>query len=149
MRRRGRVRPPATINCTLAECGDGVPQLLAPGEQCDDGNTDDDDGCASDCTEEAGPGTTGDTGDTGDTGLDDTAGSTGGSGDTAGSTGGGSDPSTGSGDGSSDGTGDGTGVVPGDEGCGCSSGEERGSDTPWSVLALFGLGAMGRRRRRR
>ena len=42
------------------------------------------------------------------------------------------------------------GVVPGDEGCNCSTGSNgSGNGAPWSVLALFGLGALGRRRRRR
>jgi cysteine-rich repeat protein len=33
--------------CRLAVCGDGVPE---PGELCDDGNTNDTDGCRADCT---------------------------------------------------------------------------------------------------
>jgi MYXO-CTERM domain-containing protein len=36
-----------------AECGNDV---LEGDEECDDGNTDDGDGCAADCTDEAGPG---------------------------------------------------------------------------------------------
>ncbi len=37
-------------DCTRAPfCGDGVPNL-GDGEECDDGNTDDDDTCANDCT---------------------------------------------------------------------------------------------------
>ncbi len=35
-------------DCTLAECGDGVLNVTA-GEECDDGNTADGDGCESDC----------------------------------------------------------------------------------------------------
>ncbi len=35
-------------NCTLARCGDGI---LDSGEECDDGNTNDGDGCSSECLE--------------------------------------------------------------------------------------------------
>jgi parallel beta-helix repeat protein/cysteine-rich repeat protein len=52
--------PPGNTNAcrnggTQAECtycGDGIPQTSA-GEQCDDGNSDDDDSCHNDCTEPA------------------------------------------------------------------------------------------------
>jgi cysteine-rich repeat protein len=39
--------------CTPIVCGNGIPQ---PGEQCDDGNMDDNDCCHNDCTA-APPGT--------------------------------------------------------------------------------------------
>ena len=152
-------------DCTDAMCGDGLLNPTA-GEECDDGNPDDGDGCAADCTEETEPGTTGDTGDTGgsssgttgDTGLDDTAGSTG-SGTTGGGTTGDSATSTGpgpstvpltSGSGSSSGGGTegDTSTLPDYESCACRTGDE-GRGAPWSVLALLGLGALGRRRRRR
>jgi len=133
-------------DCTVAACGDGVVNTTA-GEACDDGNTDDGDACSADCTEEMG-GSTGSTGDTADTGLDETAGpadSTGGPSTvsdslTAGSSGGDTDTDTGSG-----------GVIPTDGGCNCTAGAAGSgrSGTPWSVLALFGLGALSRRRRRR
>ncbi len=122
-------------DCTAPACGDGVLNASA-GEECDDGNTDDDDGCASDCFEEEPAGSTG---STGDTGVDETAGptddSSGGPISTS-STGSETDTDT-----------DGPGAVPGDEGCGCTTGPNE-SAPPWSVLALFGLGALGRRRRR-
>ena len=49
---------PLGIALELPSCGDGV---LDPGEECDDGNNDDGDGCAADCTVEV-PGTPATTG---------------------------------------------------------------------------------------
>ncbi|MCA9705967.1 MAG: polysaccharide lyase [Myxococcales bacterium] len=40
------------------------------------------------------------------------------------------------------------GAVPSDEGCGCTTGPDQHRGAPWSVLTLFGLGALRRRRRR-
>jgi cysteine-rich repeat protein len=40
-------------DCTVAECGDGVKNTTA-GEECDDGNTNDNDGCDSSCQWEPG-----------------------------------------------------------------------------------------------
>jgi cysteine-rich repeat protein len=47
--------PSCTIDdggCTPFDCGDGI---LSPGEECDDGNNTDGDGCSSDCTIEPPP----------------------------------------------------------------------------------------------
>ncbi|MEM9057681.1 MAG: DUF4215 domain-containing protein, partial [Pseudomonadota bacterium] len=43
--------PPSPSVCTAVPCGDA---LLDPGEQCDDGNTNDGDGCSAACQIEAG-----------------------------------------------------------------------------------------------
>ena len=40
-----------TSNCVDAICGDGI---VGPGEECDDGNFSDGDGCSSNCTVEPG-----------------------------------------------------------------------------------------------
>ncbi len=140
-------------DCTVAECGDGTVNG-ANNEECDDGNNEDGDGCAADCTDEEEPGTTGpgDTGDTGlDTGADETADSGGG---TAATTMGpgpmtlsaGNDTSGGE---ETDTDGGSAGELPPTDGCNCSTeGEGTGRSAAWSVLALFGLGALRRRRRR-
>jgi len=47
------------LNCTTARCGDGIVNAHA-GEQCDDRNTTDGDGCSSLCKNEAPPGICGD-----------------------------------------------------------------------------------------
>ena len=62
-------------DCTAAVCGDGHVNPAA-GEECDDGNVDNEDGCASDCTEESlGTTSTGETSDGGEeTGNGDEAG---------------------------------------------------------------------------
>ena len=146
-------------DCTPAMCGDGVMNATA-GEECDDGNTDDLDGCAADCTNEDEPGTTGDTGSdsTGDdptTGADSTAGpmDSSGGGETTGGT-----PTTGpstvtmttagSSGGDETDTDASGGVVPGDEGCNCSTTGSGNGGAPWSMLALFGLVGLRLRRRR-
>ncbi len=148
-------------DCTPAACGDGVMNATA-GEECDDGNTDAGDGCDDMCLNEDEPGTTGDTGDSGDTGdtgvdstagpADTTAGDTGDSGVNPTATGPG--PSTvsvtnGSSDDGATDTDASGGVVPGDEGCNCSTGSSNGNGgAPWSFLALFGLVGLRLRRRR-
>ncbi|MCB9714951.1 MAG: MYXO-CTERM sorting domain-containing protein [Myxococcales bacterium] len=128
-------------DCTSAVCGDGVVNMSA-GEECDDANTDDGDGCASDCLLEGG-GSTGDESGTGSGGegsgdgsgaesVDDTGGAT--SGDSMGS----------------DGTGaaDGGGTDGGDSGCSCTTGsDDEPLRTLWSLLGLLGLGVLRRRRR--
>ncbi len=40
--------PPCRDDCTIIECGDNI--LDPPGEECDDGNTTDGDGCSATCT---------------------------------------------------------------------------------------------------
>jgi cysteine-rich repeat protein len=64
-------------------CGDGQ---VTPGEECDDGNTADGDGCSASCENETGGSTAGSTGGVtgGSTGGSTTGGSTGGSGDSGG-----------------------------------------------------------------
>ena len=152
-------------DCTAAACGDGITNMTA-GEECDDSNTDDGDGCASDCTLEGGGSTGGsdsggsdsgmaDSGDTGGAdstggGADSTGGgSTGGPGDGSGgvvTTGPGVTSVTGDGSDGSGGSGDDTGGASSDDsGCGCTTGKEHG--TTWTLLTLFGL--VGWRRRRR
>ncbi len=149
-------------DCTAAACGDGVTNEAA-GEECDDGNTDDGDGCSATCTVEDEPGTTGEgsTGDEPTTGEPTTGepgdssgggGSSGGVDDTAGSEGGPGPVSVTAGNGSTDDGGtdtDDPGALPPVEGCGCTTdGPGSGRGAVWSVLALFGLGALRRRRRR-
>ena len=127
-------------------CGDGQ---VTGEEECDDGNTDDGDGCDATCVVEEidPPGTTGGEDETGDGepgdgesgALDDTGGvvtATGGPGD---------GPGTGDGSGD-DGAGQDGGVS--DEGCGCAAGS---SETPlrggaWLLVLL--AGALRRRRSR-
>ena len=154
----GKASAECDDDCTAATCGDGTLNAAA-GEDCDDGNTDAGDGCAADCTIEDEPGTTGggssDTGmgestDSGGTdattgGADTTEGGTvadesgGGSGSAEGSTGGDSDSD------SADSSGSGGGASPDDSGCSCSTTTQPGAAS--SLLALFGLGALRRRRR--
>ena len=52
-------------DCTLSECGDGTVNMVA-GEECDDGNTDDGDGCSAQCLEDTDVSGSGDSGDTTD-----------------------------------------------------------------------------------
>jgi MYXO-CTERM domain-containing protein len=143
-------------DCTTASCGDGVMNATA-GEECDDGNTDDGDGCAADCTTEGMATTTGESTSGESTGGESTAGPDTGVDDTAGSSG--VEPTTGPGPvtlsaGSESSGGEETdtdtaGTVPPEEGCNCSTdGPATGRGAVWSVLALFGLGALRRRRRR-
>ncbi|MEM9462860.1 MAG: MYXO-CTERM sorting domain-containing protein [Myxococcota bacterium] len=146
-------------DCTLAMCGDDITNATA-GEECDDGNTDDGDGCSALCTLEGDSSTGGSsTGDsstggpsTGEpsetTGLDGTLDSSAGS-TTTGSTSttpiGTSSGTTGGSDTDSGGI-----IVPLGEGCNCTTGPSRGGPrrVPWSAWALLGLGALSRRRRR-
>ncbi|MCX4246072.1 MYXO-CTERM sorting domain-containing protein [Paraliomyxa miuraensis] len=130
-------------DCTIATCGDGLINATA-GEECDDGNTDDGDGCAADCTDEM----------TGTTGGSDTDADSSGGGSGVDSTGGGPGPVTTPADDGSTSRGETDtetgGSVPGvgDDGCSCStSGDRNGSNALWSMLAVFGLGALRRRRR--
>lgn len=131
------------VEVVPAVCGDGQ---VSGDEQCDDGNTEDGDGCDAQCeTEEPDPGTTGGEMDTGDS-MDGTSGGNGSVDDTGG---GSNNPGTNSDTGGDDssggdaGQGDG-GVV--DEGCGCTTGP---SDSPLrgAWLLLLAVGAMRRRRR--
>jgi cysteine-rich repeat protein len=82
-----------------ARCGDGV---VGPGEECDDGNTDNGDGCTESCSFEGGEG--GDHGGGGDDGAD-------------GGTGGGDGGMTGGGDGGGGSCLCGNGVVDPGEQC--------------------------------
>jgi MYXO-CTERM domain-containing protein len=151
-------------DCTEASCGDGVINASA-GEECDDANTNAGDGCASDCIVEPEPGTTGGSESTGgsmttsgldtgtdesnssasaDTGEDDTVGTGGGTGATTSAGPGPGSLSTGNDStGGETGTDD-SGVEVPDEGCNCSTAGNR--RTGWLWLALFGLGALRRRR---
>jgi len=148
----------ACVSCSNAICGDGVVQ--AGVEECDDGGTDDGDGCAADCTEEVGS-----------TGGAESGGSESGGAESGGAESGGADGSTGGGGGTGGGGDDGpvttvtpttagdTGAETGgetgadggarggeDDGCSCRS--DASQNTPWGLFALFGIGAIGRRRRR-
>ena len=111
-------------------CGDNI-VWAAGGEECDDGNTTDGDGCSSACATEgaggAGPGGAGGTGGTGATGGAGGIGGTGGGGGTAG-------PSAGEPD--------------DDSGCGCRVVAPRSSPVPWAAVGLLAL-AVGLTRRRK
>ena len=48
----GENTPTCDKDCTYAECGDGLSNIMA-GEECDDGNYDDGDGCSGLCLLEA------------------------------------------------------------------------------------------------
>ncbi|MCA9653258.1 MAG: MYXO-CTERM sorting domain-containing protein [Myxococcales bacterium] len=115
-------------DCTPAECGDGVVNTTA-GEECDDGNTSEGDGCDATCLNEGAVDESG------------SGGMTSGSVDESGTGMGPGDDSTGG-----DTEGDTAGAAS-DDGCNCSTDGGR-SGAAWSVLALFGLGALRRRRRR-
>lgn len=134
------------------ECGNTI---LESGEECDDGNDDDDDGCSASCLNEGDGESTGDEG-SGDGNDDEASGD--GDGTTGAADGGTSDtmPGTTSGSpGTSSGAqtgssgeatteGDGGAADGGDGGgCGCSTGAP-----PWFGAALL-LGLLGLRRRRR
>ena len=54
----------------------------------------------------------------------------------------------GDGDGSSGDTDSGGGAIPVEDGCGCTAGDEDGGGSRGWLLGLFGLAALGRRRRR-
>ncbi len=116
-------------DCTMASCGDGTLNVTS-GEQCDDGNNDDGDGCSSFCVEET-PGVGGGGG----------AGGTGagaGSGTGAAPAGGGGVGGAGGGGGGDDG--------PADLGCTCSTAAAPRANLPGLGLALLGLAlAAGRR----
>jgi MYXO-CTERM domain-containing protein len=143
-------------DCSLAECGDDLTNPAA-GEECDDGNTEDGDGCSAGCSVEEEPGSTGDSSssgaaDTVDTGVDETA-------DSSSSSGIAMDSSDGSATISIDDTSSGgetdtvtlTGgvIIPDDDGCNCSAASNgSGRRAVWPMLAVFGLGALRRRRRR-
>ncbi len=137
-----------TSTCVEAACGDGLVQEGV--EECDDGNTDPDDGCSAECTLEAT--------DT-DTDTDTDGGDTESGGDTEPTGGSASDTDatmtgatmtgasmtdatmTGSG---SDTDGDTGGQDDDDSGCSCRS---SGSGAPvWSMLGLLMLGLVRRRR---
>ncbi|MCA9708518.1 MAG: MYXO-CTERM sorting domain-containing protein, partial [Myxococcales bacterium] len=125
-----------------AMCGDGLANAAA-GEECDDGNANDGDGCSSTCIDETG-GSSSDTGlDTdSDTGLD----STGTVDPTADPT---VDPTAASaGDDTTGSTGNDTGSASDDPGgCNCRSTAGTGSAGGWA-FALLVLARVGRRRRR-
>jgi MYXO-CTERM domain-containing protein len=142
------------------ECGDGVTNEAA-GEECDDGSTEDGDGCSSMCeveqetTSSTGDGSTGDASTSGsetqgvDTGLDDTAGTSGEGTGNQQTSGPDTLPPTSGPDGGTetDTDNDSVGAVPEDDGCNCSTQGTRGGGRAWSFLALLGLGALRRRRR--
>lgn len=120
-------------------CGNGI---LDEGELCDDANNIDGDGCSSVCVPEDGPSTTTSTteGETDSDSVGDSDGpeETGGSEDTEGDT-----------DTDSDTDGfaefDGDGLL--DRGCACMASPGGDNDGWLAVVALFGLGLLGRRRR--
>lgn len=118
------------------ECGNTI---VESGEQCDDGNSDEGDGCDAACVLEGGGGS-----DSSGGGLDDTAGSESGpppgeTGDSPGSSSGPAVPTT-----SGEDPTDGIGGVPADEsGCGCRS---RGRPGGLGVLLLLTVAALRRRR---
>ncbi len=135
------------VEVVEAICGDGQ---VTGDEECDDGNTDDGDGCDASCvTEEVEPpGTTGGEDETGgdETGDDDDSGGGSGAGDNGNTSGppagtSGADGSTGGDDAGAD------GGVSDDGGCGCVAGS---SDEPLrggAWLLLLAAGALRRRRR--
>lgn len=134
-----------TSACTVAACGD---TFLQDGEECDDGNVDDGDGCAADCTTEPEPGSS--------SGGDSTAGDT-----QADTSAGDSDSATGASmtdatatnataptEGSDTDDGDSEGGTGEDEetsGCSCNS--TGGAGPVWTMLGVIGFGLARRRRR--
>ncbi len=162
-------------DCTSDEsCGNGIVDIAA-GEACDDANTTPGDGCSADCLsdETCGNGILDDGEECDDGEANDPAGPCdsecmlvgGGGSDSAsdGGTGGGtgqSDDTGGPGDGgTADPTNSGTGSIDPsgwesftgggndvDTGCGCVSSGRGPSGALWSLLGLFGLGALRRRR---
>ncbi len=122
-------------------CGDG--QLGGP-EECDDGNTEDGDGCDASCVLEE-PDPTGTSGEgTSDGGLDDTGTGPGtGAVEDTGAGPAGEETSAGA---SEDSTGGGEQEPSGSDGCGCTSGEQPGSRWMGAGLVLLALGGLRRRR---
>ena len=128
------------VEVVPAVCGDGQ---VSGDEECDDGNTEDGDGCDAQCqSEEPDPGTTGGEEDTGDP-ADGTSGGDGSVDESGGpvpndDTGPGDDGSTGGDAGQDDG-----GVI--DEGCGCTTTpSEQPLRSAW--LLLLAAGMLRRRR---
>jgi MYXO-CTERM domain-containing protein len=111
------------------------------GEDCDDGNAEDGDGCSATCSVEPEPETTGDSADSG-TGTDGTAGE-----GSSSDEGGRPDDTGDSGASGDDGDTDTDGAsAAGDEGCGsCTTAGGRGPRA-WLLFAFLGLGALRRRR---
>ena len=154
------------MGCKQAICGDGF--VYVGIEECDDGNMEEEDECSNGCVV-PGDSTTDGTGgvsagmttgepetSTGEpetsTGPDPTTGATGGDSNTGGgeetgtpTTGGGGEAS-GAGSSSGEGSTTGEGAIDDGGGCGCRTG---GGDLGGGLLALLGLGWLGRGRSRR
>jgi MYXO-CTERM domain-containing protein len=136
-----------TSTCAVAACGDGLVQDGV--EECDDGNTDDGDGCAADCTEEAATTDTDTDTDSGGSGSDTDGDTDPGTGTSASATDASAtsptttSPTTTAGS-DSDTDGDDGGADDDESGCACRS---SGGDTPvWGMLGMLVLGLVRRRR---